>query len=74
MGVISWCRNGDRAGTAHVGVAQLVSEDLQLIRGEMVVVPQHMIVGGPTGSLWRFSNYENLNHKHSDIQKGKTAN
>lgn len=55
VGVIGWCRNGDRAGAAHVGVAQLVCEDLQLIRGEMVVIPQHVIVRRPAGSLWRDS-------------------
>ncbi len=60
VGIVGWCRNGDRAGAAHVGVAQLVGEDLQLIRGEMVVIPQHVIVGRPAGSLWRFSNYEEL--------------
>lgn len=60
VGIIGWCRNGDRTGAAHVGVAQLVGEDLQLIRGEMVVIPQHVVVGRPAGSLWRFSNYEEL--------------
>lgn len=28
VGIIGRCRNGDRAGAAHVGVAQLVCEHL----------------------------------------------
>lgn len=51
MGVVSWCRDGDRACAAHVRVAQLVGEDLQLIRREVVVVPEHMVMRGPAGSL-----------------------
>ena len=36
--------NGHRARAAHVGVAQLVGQDLQLISCEAVVVPQHVVV------------------------------
>ena len=53
VGVVGRCWDGDRAGAAHVGVAQLVGEHLQLVRGEMVVVPQHVVVGGPAGALQR---------------------
>lgn len=43
-GVVGWRWDGDRAGTAHVGVAQLVSEDLQLVGGETIVIPQDVVM------------------------------
>lgn len=52
-GVIGWGRDGDRAGAAHVGVAELVREDLQLVRREPVVIPEHVVVGRPAGALGR---------------------
>ena len=51
VGVVGWRGDGDGAGTAHVGVAQLVGEQLELIGREAVVVPQDVVVGGPTGPL-----------------------
>ena len=44
---------GDRHGAraADVGVAQLVRERLQFIRLEVVVVPQHVVMGRPAGAL-----------------------
>lgn len=42
-------RHGARA--AHVRVAQLVREALQLVRAEVVVVPQHVVVGGARSAL-----------------------
>ena len=51
VGVVGWRRDGDWAGTAHVGVAQLVGEQLELVSGKTIVVPQYMVVGGPTGAL-----------------------
>lgn len=45
--------DGHGAGAAHVGVAQLVREDLQLIRGEPVVIPQHVLVGRSACALRR---------------------
>lgn len=51
VGVVGWCWDGDRACAAHVRVAQLVGEDLQFIRREVVVVPEHMVMRGPAGSL-----------------------
>ena len=50
-GVVGWRGDGDGAGAAHIGVAQLVGEDLQLIRGEAVVVPQHIVVRGAARAL-----------------------
>jgi len=38
-GVVGWRGDGDRAGAAHVGVAQLVGENLQLISREPIVIP-----------------------------------
>jgi len=32
-------------------VAQLVGEQLELVRGETIVIPQYMVVGGATGAL-----------------------
>lgn len=46
-------RDGDGAGAAHVGMAQLVREDLQLIRGEPVVIPEDIVMGWPTCTLGR---------------------
>ena len=42
---------GYAAGTANVRVAQLVGEALQLICRELIVVPQHVVVGGTAGAL-----------------------
>lgn len=43
--------DGDGARAADVGVAQLVGEQLELIRREAVVVPQDVVVGRTAGSL-----------------------
>lgn len=53
VGVVSWSRDGDGARAAHVGVAQLVGEELELVAGETVVVPQNVVVGGPARTLER---------------------
>lgn len=50
-GVVGRRRDGDGAGAADVGVAQLVGEELQLVRSETVVVPEDVVVGGTAGSL-----------------------
>ena len=42
--VIGWGWNGHGACAAHVSVAQLVGQDLQLVSCEAVVVPQHVVV------------------------------
>jgi len=52
-GVVRRGRDGDRPGAAHVGMAQLVREDLQLIRGEPVVIPEHIVMGWPARTLGR---------------------
>ena len=42
---------GHAAGAANIRVAQLVGEALQLVCCELVVVPQHVVVGGTAGAL-----------------------
>lgn len=51
MSVIGWRRYRHRARAADVGVAQLVRQTLQLVAVEMVIVPQHVVVGRTTGAL-----------------------
>lgn len=51
VGVVGRCRDGHWAGAAHVGVAQLVGEQLELVSSKTIVVPQHMVVRGPAGAL-----------------------
>lgn len=51
VGVVGRCRDGNWAGTAHIGVAQLVGEQLELVSSKTIVIPQYMVVGGPTGAL-----------------------
>lgn len=49
--VVSWRGDGHGARAAHVGVTQLVGENLQLIGRETIVIPKHVIVGRPACSL-----------------------
>lgn len=51
VSVVGRRRDGHRARAAHVGVTQLVGEDLQLVRRETIVIPKHVVVGGPACSL-----------------------
>lgn len=51
MCIVSRGRDGDTAGTADVGVTQLVGQRLELVRVEPVVVPQDVVVRGATGAL-----------------------
>ena len=51
MGVVGGGGDGHRAGTADVGVAHLIGELLQLVGAEVVVVPEHMVVGRTGGAL-----------------------
>ncbi len=52
-GVVRRRWDGDGAGAAHVCVAQLVGEDLQLVSRKAIVVPQDVVVWGPAGALRR---------------------
>ena len=51
VGVVSRRWDGDGARAADVGVAQLVGEELELVTGETVVVPQNVVVGRPARTL-----------------------
>jgi hypothetical protein len=51
MGVISRRRDGHGASAADVGVAQLVGQLLELVGRQVVVVPEHVVVGGPGSAL-----------------------
>lgn len=51
VGIVCWRRDGHRARAAHIGVTQLVGENLQLIGRETIVIPKHVIVGRPACSL-----------------------
>ena len=50
--VVGGRRDGHGARAAHVRVAQLVREALQLVRAEVVVVPQHVVVRRPRRALY----------------------
>lgn len=52
-GIVGWRWDGDGTGAAHIGVAQLVGEQLQLVRREAVVIPQYVVMRGATGALKR---------------------
>lgn len=66
VSVVCRCWVGHTPGTADVRVAQLVGETLQFISCELIVIPQHMIVGGSTGTLgqWQVSDYGMEIHAH----------
>lgn len=51
VSVVCRRRDGHGACAAHVGVTQLVGEDLQLVGREAIVIPEHMVVRGPACSL-----------------------
>lgn len=53
VGVISRRRNGDGTSTADVSVAQLVSQTLQFVSVEVIVVPQNVVVAGTASALYR---------------------
>jgi len=51
MGIVGWRWDADGASAAHVGVAELVGELLQLIGIKVVVIPQHVVVAGSACAL-----------------------
>ena len=51
VSIVCWRWDGHGARAAHVGVTQLVGENLQLIGRETIVIPKHVIVGRPACSL-----------------------
>lgn len=44
VSIVGWGRYGHRARAAHIGVTQLVGQNLQLIRREAIVIPKHVVV------------------------------
>ena len=44
VSVVSGCRYADTTSAPDVSVAQLVCQGLDVIRGEVIVVPQHVIM------------------------------
>src|SRR6218665_252162 len=59
MRIVGRRRDGDAAGAAHVRVAQLIGQHLEIIRIEVVVVPQNVVMRRTTRSL----------HHHPTTQK-----
>lgn len=51
MSVVRGCRNRNRPGAPDVRVAQLIREALELVRFEVIVVPQDVVVRWATGTL-----------------------
>lgn len=51
VSIVCWCWDGHGACATHIGVTQLVGEDLQLIGRETIVIPKHVIVGRPACPL-----------------------
>ena len=49
--IVGWGWNGHRPCAAHIGVTQLVGQDLQLIGCEAVVIPKHVVVRRSTRTL-----------------------
>lgn len=49
--IVGWCRDGHRSGTTYVCMAQLVSQNLQLISRETIVIPQDVVMRRPAGTL-----------------------
>lgn len=51
VSIVGRCWDGHGACAADVGVAQLVSEELEIVSGETVVIPQYVVVRRTTGTL-----------------------
>lgn len=75
MCIVSRGGDGDTAGTADIGVTQLVGQRLELVRVEPVVVPQDVVVRGATGALENnqmLSLYTTQREGHRDTGKQRT--
>lgn len=51
VSVVGWRRDGHGACAAHIGVTQLVGENLKLVRRETIVIPEDVVVGRPACPL-----------------------
>jgi len=52
VSIVCRCRYGDRASAPDIRVTQLVGQTLQLVRCEVVVIPQHVVVRRPASPLY----------------------
>lgn len=50
-GIVRWCWDRDGTCASYISVAQLVCQDLELIRCETVVIPKNIIMGWSAGTL-----------------------
>jgi hypothetical protein len=55
MAVVGRRRVGDAPLAPGVHVAEVVGERLQLVRAQIVVVPEHVVAGGLGGALKLFA-------------------
>ena len=51
MSVVSGGGDGDGAGAADVGVAQLICQLLQLVSIKVIIIPEDVVVAGSGGAL-----------------------
>ena len=51
MCVVGWCRIGHAPRTAYVRVTELIGQALELVRCEIIVIPENMVVRWTTGTL-----------------------
>lgn len=51
VSVVRRSRDGHATRTAYVRMTQLVRQLLELVRLETIVVPQHVVMGGPASAL-----------------------
>ena len=51
VSVVGRCRDRHRAGAPNIGVAQLKGQLLQFISIKSIVIPKHMVVTWPRGTL-----------------------
>lgn len=65
VSVVRRSRDGHATRTAYVRMTQLVRQLLELVRLETIVVPQHVVMGGPASALHQniTINYMYLNFK-----------
>ena len=52
MSIVRRGGKGHAPGTPYVGVAELIGQALQLVRCEVIIVPQDVVMGRPARALW----------------------
>lgn len=53
VSIICWRGDRHRPSAAHVGVAELVGEQLKFVCSKTVIIPQYVIMRGTAGTLGR---------------------